>query len=192
MTQHRNFILYKPVGYLSQFINNQSKRKNKKLLGALYDFPAGTMAIGRLDENSEGLLLLTTNGKTSALITSGKVEKEYLVEVDGTIDTKAVNQLKLGVGIAVKGKPYTTKPCQAQLVVSGEYADFTSQKNRHEKHGPTSWMTITVAEGKFRQIRKMTAVVGHPTLRLVRIRIGNIQLNNMKAGEVLEVDDFNV
>jgi 23S rRNA pseudouridine2457 synthase len=62
---HKHFIIYKPYGYLSQFINNQTKRKNKKLLGELYNFPKGTMAIGRLDEKSEGLLLLTTDGKVS-------------------------------------------------------------------------------------------------------------------------------
>ena len=74
---HCHYILHKPYGYLCQFINNQNKRKNKKLLHELYDFAEGTMAIGRLDETSEGLLLLTTNGKVSARITSNKVEKEY-------------------------------------------------------------------------------------------------------------------
>ena len=72
---HKHYILHKPYGYLSQFVNNQTKRKNKKLLGELYSFTEGTMAIGRLDETSEGLLLLTTNGKVSTHITSNKVEK---------------------------------------------------------------------------------------------------------------------
>ena len=83
--KHRHFVLFKPYGYLSQFVNMQKRRKNKGLLGALYDFPEGTMSIGRLDEDSEGLLFLTTNGKASALVRGRKVEKEYYVQVDGLI-----------------------------------------------------------------------------------------------------------
>ena len=79
--QHQHFIIHKPYGYLSQFIY-ELKRK-KKLLGELFDFPKGTMAIGRLDEDSEGLLLLTTDGKVSEAVRSKKVSKEYFVQVDG-------------------------------------------------------------------------------------------------------------
>ena len=92
--EHHHFILYKPDGYLSQFVSQQTKRKNKKMLGELYDFPEGTMAIGRLDEPSEGLLLLTTDGKVSEHIRSNKVEKEYYVQVDGIIDAQAVENQK--------------------------------------------------------------------------------------------------
>ena len=74
--EHKHFIIYKPFGYLSQFINNQRRRTNKKLLGELHDFPDGVMSVGRLDQDSEGLLLLTTNGKLSALVTGRKIEKE--------------------------------------------------------------------------------------------------------------------
>ncbi len=95
MKTHQHFILHKPYGYLSQFVNNQTKRK-KKMLGELYDFPEGTMAVGRLDVNSEGLLLLTTNGKVSEYIRSKKVEKEYCVQVDGVITQKEIDLLKKG------------------------------------------------------------------------------------------------
>ena len=95
--KHRHFILYKTDGYLSQFVNNQTKRKNKKLLGELHDFPEGTMAIGRLDEPSEGLLLLTTDGKVSEYIRSEKVEKEYYAQLDGEITNEAILQLQQGV-----------------------------------------------------------------------------------------------
>ncbi|WP_370098240.1 pseudouridine synthase, partial [Xanthomarina gelatinilytica] len=78
---HTHFKLYKPYGYLSQFVNNQNKRRNKKLLGSLYPFPKNLMAIGRLDEKSEGLLLLTTHGKASEYIRSSQIEKEYYVLV---------------------------------------------------------------------------------------------------------------
>ncbi|MCD0472152.1 pseudouridine synthase [Flavobacterium sp. JAS] len=185
---HQHFILFKPYGYLSQFIY-ELKRK-KKLLGELYDFPEGTMAIGRLDEDSEGLLLLTTDGKVSEQIRSKKVDKEYYVQVDGVITLEAIEQLQNGVEIGFDGGKYKTKPCSAFIVT--EIPDFgpRAKKIRDERHGPTSWASITVNEGKFRQVRKMTAAVGFPTLRLVRVRIGNVYLQNLKAGEVLEVSDF--
>ena len=185
---HFNFILHKPYGYLSQFVY-ELKRK-KKLLGELYDFPKGTMAIGRLDEDSEGLLLLTTDGKMSEIIRSKKVDKEYFVQVDGVITQEAINLMKEGVEIGFNGTKYITKKCNATLI--HEVPDFglRGKKIRDERHGPTSWASITVNEGKFRQVRKMTAAVGFPTLRLVRVRIGDVHLNDLQAGEVKEVENF--
>ena len=185
---HLHYIIHKPYGYLSQFIY-ELKRK-KKLLGELYDFPKGTMAIGRLDEDSEGLLLLTTDGMVSEIIRSKKVDKEYYVQVDGIINQEAIDLLKKGVEIGFNGTKYITKSCTAVLI--NEIPDFGARgkKIRDERHGPTSWASITVNEGKFRQVRKMTAAVGFPTLRLVRVRIGNVHLNDLKAGEVIEVAGF--
>ncbi len=189
MQEHQHFILHKPHGYLSQFISNQNKRRNKKLLGTLYNFPEGTMAIGRLDENSEGLLLLTTDGKLSEYIRSNKIEKEYLVQVDGLINDSAIDLLKNGVQINVNGSSYTTKQCNAyKNPTLGSYP-IANRKVRDERHGPTSWLSITLTEGKFRQVRKMTAAVGFPTLRLVRVRVGEILLN-IKEGEVSKVSEF--
>lgn len=187
---HSHFILHKPYGFLSQFIY-ELKRK-KKLLGELYDFPEGTMAIGRLDEDSEGLLLLTTDGKESERIRSKKVDKEYYVQVDGLITQEAIEQIKAGVEIGFNGTKYKTKPCHAFIL--NEIPNFgpRGKKIRDERHGPTSWASITVNEGKFRQVRKMTAAVGFPTLRLVRVRIGNVHLNDLQAGEVREVENFHV
>lgn len=185
---HRHFILHKPYGYLSQFVY-ELKRK-KKLLGELYDFPEGTMAIGRLDEDSEGLLLLTTDGKMSEMVRSKKVEKEYYVQVDGIITQEAIDFIKKGVEIGFNGSKYTTKKCEAFII--DKIPDFGTRgkKIRDERHGPTSWASIIVNEGKFRQVRKMTAAVGFPTLRLVRVRIGTIYLNDLKAGEVNEIMNF--
>jgi 23S rRNA pseudouridine2457 synthase len=187
---HQHFILHKPYGFLSQFIY-ELKRK-KKLLGELYDFPEGTMAIGRLDEDSEGLLLLTTDGKVSEQIRSKKVDKEYYVQVDGIITFEAIEKLQNGVEIGFDGAKYTTKPCKAFKVTEIPNFGERGKKIRDERHGPTSWASITVNEGKFRQVRKMTAAVGFPTLRLVRIRIGTVHLNELKAGEVIEVSDFKI
>ncbi|MFL9832127.1 pseudouridine synthase [Flavobacterium sp. ST-87] len=186
---HQHFILHKPYGYLSQFIY-ELKRK-KKLLGELHDFPEGTMAIGRLDEDSEGLLLLTTDGKVSEQIRSKKVDKEYYVQVDGIITQEAIEALKKGVEIGFNGTKYITKPCEAQFIKEIPNFGARGKKIRDERHGPTSWASITVNEGKFRQVRKMTAAVGFPTLRLVRVRIGNIHLNDLQSGEVIEVENLN-
>lgn len=187
---HQHFILHKPYGYLSQFIY-ELKRK-KKLLGELYDFPEGTMAIGRLDEDSEGLLLLTTDGKVSEQIRSKKVDKEYFVQVDGIMTQEAVEKLKKGVEIGFNGTKYITKPCEARLISEVPNFGIRGKKIRDERHGPTSWVSITVNEGKFRQVRKMTAAVGFPTLRLLRVRIGNVHLNDLQYGAVIEVENFNV
>ena len=186
---HQHFLIHKPHGYLSQFI--YEKKRQKKLLGALYNFPEGTMAIGRLDEDSEGLLLLTTDGMMSEIVRSKTVEKEYYAQVDGLITKEAVEQLKNGVEIGFKGIRYTTKKCEVKPIIQLPDSIGEGRRIRDERHGPTSWVSITLTEGKFRQVRKMTAAVGFPTLRLVRIRIGNISLQ-LKAGEVLEVDKFNV
>lgn len=183
--KHCHYKIYKPYGYLSQFINNQNKRRNKKLLNGFYNFPDGIMAIGRLDEKSEGLLLLTTDGKFSNHVTSSKIEKEYHVMVDGIISTDTINQLKNGVEISVNGNPYITKKCHASLL--HETSHIVERFVRDKKHGPTSWLSITLTEGKFRQVRKMTAKLGFPTLRLVRVRIGDYKLETMQPGDVLAV-----
>ena len=187
---HYHFIIYKPYGYLSQFIY-ELKRK-KKLLGELYDFPKGTMAIGRLDEDSEGLLLLTTDGMMSENVRSKQVDKEYYVQVDGIITKEAVDKIQLGVEIGFNGTKYSTKPCISFILNTIPDFPVRGKKIRDERHGPTSWVSITINEGKFRQVRKMTAAVGFPTLRLVRVRIGNVHLNNLKSGEVVAVSQFSL
>jgi 23S rRNA pseudouridine2457 synthase len=186
---HQHFIVHKPHGYLSQFI--YEKKRHKKLLGELFAFPEGTMAIGRLDEDSEGLLLLTTDGMMSEIVRSKTIEKEYYAQVDGIITDEAIEQLKKGVEIGFKGIRYETKNCEAKLITTLPDCIGEGRRIRNERHGPTSWVSITLTEGKFRQVRKMTAAVGFPTLRLVRIRVGNLHLQ-LKAGEVKEVLKFEV
>jgi 23S rRNA pseudouridine2457 synthase len=185
---HHHFLLHKPHGYLSQFI--YEKKRHKKLLGELYDFPQGTMAIGRLDEDSEGLLLLTTDGMMSELVRSKTIEKEYYAQVDGVITEEAIQRLRIGVEIGFKGIRYTTKACEAKIITLLPNCIGEGRKIREERHGPTSWLSLTLTEGKYRQVRKMTAAVGFPTLRLVRIRVGTIHLQPLKAGEVIELKHF--
>ena len=181
-----NFILHKPYGYLSQFVRTQTKRKNKKLLGELFDFPEETMAIGRLDENSEGLLLLTIDGMLSEKVRSKSVEKEYYAEVDGIIDSIAVEKLENGVEIGVHGEKYLTKKCKAKIIPN---PNFPERSVRVRNHRPTSWVSITISEGKFRQVRKMTAAAGFPTMRLVRVRIGGLRIEQLIPGKVIELDN---
>jgi len=183
---HRHFLIHKPHGYLSQFI--YEKKRPKKLLGELFSFPDGTMAIGRLDEDSEGLLLLTTDGMMSEVMRSKTIEKEYYALVDGIINEEAIAQIKNGVEIGFKGIRYSTKECEAKIINQLPDCIGEGRRIRDERHGPSSWVSITLTEGKFRQVRKMTAAVGFPTLRLVRIRVGELHLQNLKAGEILEVE----
>ena len=183
---HRYFKLYKPFGYISQFITNDRHAQKKKFLGELGNFPEGTMAVGRLDETSEGLLLLTTDGKFSYSITGTSVEKEYNVLVDGLITSEAIQQLEAGVRISIEGKSYQTKPCSAKRIDTPDLPG-TIQRIRDDRHGPSSRISITITEGKFRQVRKMTAVVGFPTLRLARVRIGDYGIEGMECGTLIEI-----
>jgi len=182
---HQHYKIFKPYGYLSQFL--PEKRKKKHLIGKLFNFPDKTMAIGRLDHDSEGLLLLTTDGMVSYKVRSKGIEKEYYVQVDGVITTEAISFLQNGVEIGIKGSNYLTLPCKAVKLDCEPQLPTRGRKIRDPKHGPTSWISITLCEGKNRQIRKMTAAVGFATLRLVRVRIGDIHIDNMLAGDVVSL-----
>ena len=188
---HRHFLLHKPWGYLSQFRSEDARdQRKKRFLGELHDFPPGTMAIGRLDEDSEGLLLLTTDGKLSEHVRSRHIEKEYYVQLDGLITSAAVAQLRRGVDISSHGTSYRTACCKAHLLDQIPPLPPRGRHIRSDRHGPTSWVSITLTEGKFRQVRKMTASVGFPTLRLVRVRIGAVELGLLESGTALEVPEL--
>lgn len=194
----QHFKMYKPPKVLTQFVHTARRRKKRKLLGDYYDFPESIMAIGRLDEDSEGLLLLTTDGKVSERVRDKAVEKEYYCQVDGAISQDAVDKMKGGLEISVQGTLYNTLPCMARIIECST-SDHSGQplpndiphpvrKIRDARHGPTSWVSVTVTEGKFRQVRKMTAAVGYPTLRLVRVRVADIALGGLAMGEVRQID----
>ena len=187
----RHFALHKPWGYLSQFISEDAKEaKKKRFLGELGNFPAGTMAIGRLDEDSEGLLLLTTDGRVSEQVRGRHVEKEYYAQVNGLLTPAALARLREGVEISLRGTLYRTLPCQARLLAEAPALPPRGRAIRADRHGPTSWVALIVTEGKFRQVRKMTAAVGFPTLRLVRVRVGAVLLEDLPAGASREVSGF--
>ncbi|MCK5441477.1 MAG: pseudouridine synthase [Maribacter sp.] len=188
---HHHFKIHKPLGMLSQLNSNEVRQiKSKRFLSELYDFPKGTMPVGRLDEKSEGLLLLTTNGKLSDNVNRMGVEKEYYAQLDGVITKDAINRLRDGVEIGLAGKKYSTKSCKAERLEITPSLSPPDPSLRIGRHRLNSWITITLTEGRFRQVRKMTAAVGFPTLRLVRVRIGNIYLDDLDPGSVYPLADL--
>ena len=188
MNTDRYFILYKPVNMVSQFISSHVVG----LLGDInFNFPAGTHAIGRLDKDSEGLLLLTTNKKITKLLFHGSEPhvRKYLVQVINDISPETIDKLSKGVAIsAVRGEKYVTSPCSVEKVEKPYYIEDLKAKTIHPnvKH---SWITISLTEGKFHQVRKMVAAVNHKCLRLIRISIEGIELEGMAPGEVREVSE---
>jgi len=184
---HKYFAVYKPAGMLSQFITNSSKQQRKSLLGSLSNFPKDTMAVGRLDEKSEGLLLLTTDGNFSNFITTdGRVPKTYTCLIDGIPNQLNISDLEEGVQIGINGKKHMVSAVRAQMIPE-PVLPLPQHHIREDRHGPTSWIEISLTQGLFRQVRKMTAAIGLPTLRLVRTKIGVLKLEGMQPGEVREL-----
>ena len=169
-------IFNKPFGVLSQFTPEAGHRALNE-----FGFPPNVYSAGRLDHDSEGALLLTDNGPLIKKLLDPKFEhpRTYLAQVDGQITQEAVNQLKRGVTI----KGYRTKPCQAEIVDAPENLWERVPPIRYRANIPTSWIRLTLIEGKNRQVRHMTAAVGFPTLRLIRVKIGNIPLGDLQPGE---------
>lgn len=186
-----HYKLYKPFGMLSQMHSNDPKERKKRFLSELFDFPGAVMPIGRLDEKSEGLLLLTTDGKLSDTINRSEVEKEYWVQLDGIVTQHALEFLRTGVEIGLSGSVYRTKPCMARIIEENPRLPLPDPSLRIGRHRPSSWISLTIREGKFRQVRKMTAAAGFPTLRLIRVRIGGIALGRLVPGEVEELKTLN-
>lgn len=182
---NRYYIVYKPFGMLSQF----SPEGNAKTLADLsFQFEKDIYPVGRLDADSEGMLLLTNDNrlKTQLLDPSNRHWRTYYVQVEGEITDEACNQLARGVTISVNGKPYQTKRARATPIDTPELPE-RNPPIRVRKTIPDSWLSISLTEGKNRQVRRMTAAVGFPTLRLVRVAIGNLKIGSLQPGEVIEL-----
>ena len=184
-TPHRYFIIHKPANMVSQFVSPHAVG----LLGDLnFPFPEGTHAIGRLDSHSEGLLILTTNKRVTKLLFQGKVphSRRYLVLVKNTVTADTVQQLETGISIKVKGSGYfTTSPCAASVVAHPE--QYISNIVPPEKYHKNTWLSLTLTEGKYHQVRKMVAAVGHKCIRLIRISIEDLLLGDLAPGGVKEL-----
>ena len=177
------FLIYKPYLALSQF----SAVEGKQTLADFFDVPKDVYPVGRLDHDSEGLLILTNDKELNHRLLDPAFahEREYWVQVDGAINTETVQQLQKGVAINVDGKIYQTKPCITSLFETVPIVPERNPPIRFRKEIPAPWIRIILTEGKNRQVRKMTAKVGFPTLRLIRARIGELSLENMQPGEMI-------
>ncbi len=182
---HRYYIIYKPYLVLSQF----SPQDGKQTLADFFDVPKDVYPVGRLDYDSEGLLILTNDKTLNHRLLNPLFahEREYWAQVDGNVATQAAKALQLGVAINIDGKIYHTKPCIASLFIDEPIVPQRTPPIRFRKEIPAPWLRLILTEGKNRQVRKMTAAVGFPTLRLIRYRIENIILEAMQPGDMIEL-----
>jgi len=182
---HHYYLFYKPFQVLCTFTSTEGKSCLANYLQVYKD----VYPIGRLDYDSEGLLLLTNDRSLNhrLLDPSFQHNRTYWVQVEGYITDIAIQQLETGVAIRVDGKVYTTLPAQAQRIPVPHWLPERNPPIRFRKNVPTSWISLSLTEGKNRQVRKMTAAVGFPTLRLVRFSIERIELTNLLPGQLLEV-----
>lgn len=183
----RYFIINKPFNMVSQFVSTHDVR----LLGDLdFDFPPGTHAVGRLDNDSEGLLILTTNKKVTRLLflADEPHKRTYLVQVNNVLSAENLKRLQNGISIRIKtGVTYTTAACDVQIVKNP--GDLYDLGERLTAWPPFTWLLMTITEGKFHQVRKMIAATGHKCRRLIRISIEDLQPDGLKAGEVRELEE---
>lgn len=188
--QKRYYAIYKPYDMLSQF----TSKDGSSVLGDLFPFPKDVYSIGRLDKNSEGLLLLTNDNtfKNRVLDPFNKLEKTYFVQVDNAITEEARQELCAGtITIKHEGKRVRVLPAKCEIISEPKLPE-RNVPIRFRKNIPTSWIALTLSEGKNRQVRQMTAAVGFPTLRLVRAKIGEFELENMQPGDVIEISPTEV
>lgn len=169
-------LFNKPFHVLCQFSPHEDKTTLKEYIPIEGYYPCG-----RLDYDSEGLLVLSNKGSLQSLISQpkNKMKKTYWVQVEGSIDLDSINQLTTGV----KLKDGMTRPATAQPISEPQSLWPRTPPIRERKHIPTSWIELTISEGRNRQVRRMTAAVGHPTLRLIRYQVGPWTLGNLQPGE---------
>ncbi len=182
---HRYFILNKPYNMVSQFVSSHAVN----LLSAIdFDFPEGTHAIGRLDNQSEGLLLLTTNKKVTRLLFEGEQphKRTYLVMVNQVVTAEALQQIREGVSFRIRGGGYYVSADCAATIVTEPGVSFPAPYLISDRIEYT-WLRITLTEGKFHQVRKMVAAVRHRCRRLIRVSIEDLTLGDLQPGCVKEI-----
>jgi 23S rRNA pseudouridine2457 synthase len=170
----RYILFNKPYGVLSQF--SGARETLRKFISVKNVYP-----VGRLDHDSEGLLLLTNDGALQHRLSDPRFEhpRTYWVQVERLPGEDALHRLRHGVTI----QGYRTRPAQVRVLDNEPNFPPRNPPVRFRKSVPTAWMEITLREGRNRQVRRMTAAVGHPTLRLVRVSIGNLRLDGLAPGE---------
>ena len=180
----RYFTVYKPFHVLTQF----TSQTGKSTLADYFKVPGNVYPVGRLDYDSEGLLILTDDVKINhrLLHPLHKHEREYWVQVEGSLTAEAILQLIKGVIISIDGKAHTTQPATTSIFNNEPQVPERNPPIRFRKDIPTSWLSLSLTEGKNRQVRRMTAKVGFPTLRLIRYRIEKVTLDGLQPGEMKE------
>lgn len=179
MGNYRYILFYKPYGVLSQFTDNSGTTERhtlKEYIPVPRIYP-----VGRLDWDSEGLLLLTNHGQLQHQLSNPKFEhpRTYWVQVERIPDAAAIKQLEQGVII----QDYCTRPAKVRLLNAEPQLPERDRPIRFRKNVPTAWLEMTLTEGRNRQVRRMTAKVGFPTLRLVRVAIAHLSLNHLQPGQ---------
>ncbi|RYY41675.1 MAG: pseudouridine synthase [Chitinophagaceae bacterium] len=180
------YLTYKPFNTLCQFTPEGPGDQTLADLG--FDFPPDVYPVGRLDKDSEGLLLLSNDNalKTRYLDPKSKTPKTYWAQLEGEVTRDALAALCAGVTLSDKGKSWRTLPARAARIDEPQLP-ARNPPIRFRKEIPTSWIELTIVEGKNRQVRRMTAAVGFPTLRLVRAAIGPLRLNGLRPSEVRSI-----
>jgi 23S rRNA pseudouridine2457 synthase len=179
------FLIYKPFQVLSQFTSTEGKLCLKDILHV----PTDVYPVGRLDYDSEGLLLITNDKSINQQLLHPQFahQRTYWVQVDGAITKEALAQLTKGVSINVEGKIYQTKPATLEQLPDDIKVPDRNPPIRFRKNIPTSWVSIQLTEGKNRQVRKMFAQVGFPVLRLIRAKLGKYSIQEMQPGDCLSL-----
>jgi 23S rRNA pseudouridine2457 synthase len=179
------FLIYKPFQVLSQFTSTEGKLCLKDIL----QVPTDVYPVGRLDYDSEGLLLITNDKSINQQLLNPLYahQRTYWVQVDGAITEAALAQLSKGVSINVDGKIYLTKPAKLESLQNTIAVPDRKPPIRFRKSIPTSWVAIQIIEGKNRQVRKMFAQVGFPVLRLIRAKLGQFSIQDMQPGDCLSL-----
>ena len=183
------FIINKPYQVFSQFTSDEGK----KSLADFFVVPKDVYPVGRLDYDSEGLLIMTNDTELNHRLLAPQYnhQREYWVQVEGSVNDDALNQLQQGVIISIDGKQHKTLPCKATLFEQEPKVAPRNPPIRFRQNIPTSWISLAITEGKNRQVRRMTAKVGFPTLRLIRHRIEGITIDHLLPGDMQEVSrDF--
>lgn len=177
------YLIYKPYGVLTQFTPEHGKRS----LAEIIKVPKDVYPVGRLDENSEGLLILSNDGefKHQLLHPHFEHKRTYWAQLDGEITASALQKLQAGVTIRINKEDYTTLPAEVDEIESPDLPERPTRVDFNRSRGD-SWIAITLQEGKNRQVRKMTAAVGYPTVRLVRVAIENLSLGKLQPGDQIE------
>jgi len=177
---YRYFKFFKPYDVLTQFTDQDGRATLKDFVSV-----PGVYPVGRLDRDSEGLLLLTDDGTLAHRLTDPRYEhpKTYFVQVERVPDEEALEALRAGVVL----KDGRTRPAKARLLDTPPKLPERPVPIRFRKNVPTAWIDLTIHEGRNRQVRRMTAAVGFPTLRLVRAAIGQITLGDLQPGECREL-----